>query len=58
MVFNRLAGIKEDIYEEGMHFMVPWFERPIMYDVRAKLVTIQSVSGPFFANADAHSPGQ
>jgi len=45
VVFNRLMGIKEDIYEEGMHFMVPWFERPIMYDVRAKPVTIQSVSG-------------
>lgn len=28
-----------------MHFMVPWFERPIIYDVRAKPVNIQSVSG-------------
>ncbi len=45
VVFNRLLGIKEEIYEEGMHFMVPWFERPIMYDVRAKPVSIQSVSG-------------
>jgi prohibitin 2 len=45
VVFNRVLGIKEDIYEEGMHLMVPWFERPIMYDVRAKPVTIQSVSG-------------
>jgi hypothetical protein len=28
-----------------MHFMVPWFDRPIIYDVRAKPVNIQSVSG-------------
>lgn len=33
------------IYEEGMHVMVPWFEWPIIYDVRAKPVNIQSVSG-------------
>mmetsp|Transcript_15671 Transcript_15671/g.39064 ORF Transcript_15671/g.39064 Transcript_15671/m.39064 type:complete len:289 (-) Transcript_15671:319-1185(-) len=45
VVFNRLTGIKETVYEEGMHFMMPWFERPIIYDVRAKPVNIQSVSG-------------
>lgn len=45
VVFNRVLGLKETIYEEGMHVMVPWFERPIIYDVRAKPVNIQSVSG-------------
>ncbi len=33
------------VYEEGTHLMVPWFERPIIYDVRAKPVNIQSASG-------------
>jgi hypothetical protein len=33
------------VYEEGTHLVVPWFERPIIYDVRAKPVNIQSVSG-------------
>ena len=33
------------VYEEGTHLMVPWFDRPIIYDVRAKPVNIQSVSG-------------
>lgn len=45
VVFNRVLGLKETIYEEGMHVMVPWFEWPIIYDVRAKPVNIQSVSG-------------
>ncbi len=45
VVFNRLVGIKETVYEEGTHLMVPWFERPIIYDVRAKPVNIQSQSG-------------
>lgn len=34
IVFNRLSGIKDQVYEEGTHLMVPWFERPIIYDVR------------------------
>ncbi|GAX73154.1 hypothetical protein CEUSTIGMA_g607.t1 [Chlamydomonas eustigma] len=45
IVFNRLMGIKEQVYSEGTHIMVPWFERPIMYDVRARPSLIQSTSG-------------
>jgi hypothetical protein len=44
-VFNRLVGIKDEVYEEGTHFMVPWFERPIIYDVRARPNVITSTSG-------------
>jgi hypothetical protein len=45
VVFNRLVGIKDEVYEEGTHFMVPWFERPIIYDVRARPNVITSTSG-------------
>lgn len=45
IVFNRLMGIKEEIYQEGTHLMVPWFERPIIFDVRARPSLIQSQSG-------------
>lgn len=45
IVFNRIAGIKEKVYEEGTHFMLPWFERPIIYDVRARPNVITSTSG-------------
>ena len=33
------------VFEEGTHFMVPWFERPIIYDVRARPSQITSTSG-------------
>ena len=33
------------IYSEGTHLMVPWFERPITYDVRARAHQVTSVSG-------------
>lgn len=33
------------VYGEGTHLMLPWFERPIIYDVRARPSLIQSASG-------------
>lgn len=45
IVFNRIGGLKDTVYEEGTHLMVPWFERPIIYDVRARPNVIQSTSG-------------
>ncbi|KAF3341804.1 Prohibitin-1 [Carex littledalei] len=33
------------VYPEGTHFMIPWFERPIIYDVRARPHLVESTSG-------------
>eukprot|EP00898_Chlorokybus_atmophyticus_P006176 jgi/Chlat1/655/Chrsp103S01058 len=35
IVFNRIVGIKDKVYSEGTHVMIPWFERPIIYDVES-----------------------
>lgn len=45
IVFNRIGGLKETVYAEGTHIMLPWFERPIIFDVRARPNVIQSTSG-------------
>ncbi|GMY06920.1 prohibitin-1, mitochondrial isoform X1 [Fagus crenata] len=45
IVFNRIDGVKDQVYAEGTHFMIPWFERPIIYDVRAKPHLVESTSG-------------
>ncbi|XP_072978655.1 prohibitin-1, mitochondrial-like [Typha angustifolia] len=45
IVFNRLYGIKDKVYPEGTHFVIPWFERPIIYDVRARPHLVESTSG-------------
>jgi prohibitin 2 len=44
-MFSRLSGVKDTIYGEGTHFMIPWFEYPIDYDVRAKPRNMQSLTG-------------
>ncbi|GMH36691.1 hypothetical protein BSKO_04564 [Bryopsis sp. KO-2023] len=33
------------VYPEGTHLLIPWFKRPIIYDVRAKPGLINSTSG-------------
>ncbi|XP_021843399.2 prohibitin-1, mitochondrial [Spinacia oleracea] len=45
IVFNRISGIKDKVYPEGTHLMIPWLERPIIYDVRARPHLVESTSG-------------
>ncbi|KAG1204170.1 hypothetical protein G6F70_000741 [Rhizopus microsporus] len=43
--YTRLFGVQDTIYNEGTHFMIPWFETPIIYDVRAKPRNVASLTG-------------
>eukprot|EP00127_Corallochytrium_limacisporum_P000941 Clim_evm25s33 gene=Clim_evmTU25s33 len=45
VMFSRLGGVKDDVYNEGMHFRVPWFHTPIIYDIRARPRRITSPTG-------------
>ncbi|ERN06538.1 hypothetical protein AMTRI_Chr10g1100 [Amborella trichopoda] len=45
IVFNRLVGVKDKVYPEGTHLMIPWFDRPVIYDVRARPHLVESTSG-------------
>jgi len=43
--YTRIGGVSKDIYSEGTHFRIPWFETPIDYDVRAKPRNVASLTG-------------
>jgi prohibitin 2 len=43
--FNKLKGILPTIYKEGWHLMIPWLERPIIYDVRTHPQIFKSQTG-------------
>eukprot|EP00742_Colponemidia_sp_Colp-10_P002307 GILJ01002462.1.p1 GENE.GILJ01002462.1~~GILJ01002462.1.p1 ORF type:complete len:308 (-),score=58.93 GILJ01002462.1:141-1064(-) len=45
VIFNRLVGMKDVVMSEGTHFVIPWFERPIIYDVRTRPRNITSLTG-------------
>lgn len=37
--------MQKEIYAEGTHIRIPWFETPITYDVRAKPRNVSSLTG-------------
>lgn len=45
IVFNRLEGVKGHVYGEGTHLVLPWFEWPIIFDVRTRPRAIKSQTG-------------
>ena len=45
VVFNRIYGVKEKIYGEGLNFYIPWMEWPVVMDCRTKAQTIASPTG-------------
>lgn len=46
IIFSRLGGIQPNtILAEGIHIRIPWFQYPIIYDIRAKPRKIASLTG-------------
>ncbi len=45
VIFDRFAGVKDYIMGEGTHFLIPWVQRPIIYDCRSRPRNIPSVTG-------------
>lgn len=45
VIFDRLSGVKETVVNEGTHFLIPWLQRSIIYDVRTKPRNISTTTG-------------
>jgi prohibitin 2 len=45
IVFNRLTGMKELSYGEGLNFNIPWLEWPTIFDIRTRPVNLQTLTG-------------
>ncbi|KAK0521572.1 Prohibitin-1, subunit of the prohibitin complex (Phb1p-Phb2p) [Tilletia horrida] len=45
VMFDRFAGVKERAEGEGTHFLVPWLQRAILFDVRIKPRNISTTTG-------------
>ena len=45
VIFDRLQGVKDDVVNEGTHFLVPWLQKSIIYDVRTKPRNIATTTG-------------
>ncbi|CAG4989072.1 unnamed protein product [Colias eurytheme] len=45
IMYNRIGGVQRHILTEGMHFRIPWFQKPIIYDIRSRPHVISSPTG-------------
>jgi prohibitin 1 len=45
VIFDRLSGVQEKVVNEGTHFLIPWLQKAIVYDVRTKPRNISTTTG-------------
>ncbi|KAJ9294373.1 hypothetical protein DTO271G3_6948 [Paecilomyces variotii] len=45
VIFDRVSGVQEKVVSEGTHFLVPWLQKAIVYDVRTKPRNISTTTG-------------
>ena len=45
VIFDRLSGVKENVVNEGTHFLIPWLQKSVIYDVRTKPRNISTTTG-------------
>ncbi|KAF9425056.1 Prohibitin-1, subunit of the prohibitin complex (Phb1p-Phb2p) [Podila epigama] len=45
VIFDRLEGVKPNPVGEGTHFLIPWLQRAVDYDVRTRPRNISTTTG-------------
>lgn len=45
VIFDRVKGVQSSVIGEGTHFLIPWLQKPVIYDVRTKPKTIATTTG-------------
>lgn len=45
VIFDRFSGVRQTVVGEGTHFLVPWVQRPIIFDIRSRPRSVPTVTG-------------
>ena len=45
VMFDRFRGVLPQVSGEGTHFLIPWVQRPIVFDIRARPKNVPSITG-------------
>ncbi|EDO49486.1 predicted protein [Nematostella vectensis] len=45
VIFDRFQGVKPDVVGEGTHFLIPWVQRPIIFDIRTRPRNVPVTTG-------------
>lgn len=45
VIFDRLRGVSDEVVQEGTHFLIPWLQKAITFDVRTRPRNISTTTG-------------
>jgi prohibitin 1 len=45
VMFDRFRGVLQEVVGEGTHFMIPWVQQPVLFDIRARPKNVPTVTG-------------
>lgn len=45
VIFDRFRGVQQSVVGEGTHFLIPWVQRPIIFDIRARPRNVPVATG-------------
>lgn len=45
IIFDRIQGVKKKVMGEGLHFLIPWLQRAIIFDIRTQPRAITTTTG-------------
>ncbi|XP_046376668.1 prohibitin 1-like [Haliotis rufescens] len=45
VIFDRFQGVRDVVVGEGTHFLIPWVQKPIIFDVRSRPRNIPVITG-------------
>ena len=45
VIFDRFQGVKQNVYGEGTHFLIPVIQKPIIFDCKARPRNIPVITG-------------
>lgn len=45
VIFDRFQGVLKDVVGEGTHFLIPWVQKPILFDIRSRPRNVPVITG-------------
>lgn len=45
VIFDRISGVSQIVRPEGTHFLIPWLQKPVIFNVRIMPRNISTVTG-------------
>uniref|UniRef100_A0A670K589 Prohibitin n=1 Tax=Podarcis muralis TaxID=64176 RepID=A0A670K589_PODMU len=45
VIFDRFRGVQDVVVGEGSHFLIPWVQKPVIFDCRSRPRNIPVVTG-------------